>query len=130
MKVVYVAGKFRSTNPDGTSNAWGVCQNVRAAEEVGLAVWKLGHAALVPHLNTAHFQDADGLPDKLWLDGDLEILRRCDAVVLVPGWERSKGALAEITAANQLGIPVFDGADDFALNIEVLLPEPDLEDVV
>ena len=43
----------------------------------------------------------------MWLEGDLEMLRRCDAVLVVPGWEKSSGTRAEIAEANACGIPVF-----------------------
>jgi hypothetical protein len=39
-------------------------------------------------------------------------LEVCDAVVLTPGWQKSKGTLAEIKRAEELGIPVFKSLDD------------------
>jgi len=38
----------------------------------------------------------------------IEFLKRSDAVVLVPGWEKSTGTLKEIKIALELGIPVFE----------------------
>lgn len=100
MKVVYIAGAFRS------STHWGIVCNVRRAEERALDVWAMGAAALCPHLNTANFQGA--LPDETWIAGTLELLRRCDAVLLVAGWTRSEGTIAEVAEARRLGRPVFD----------------------
>lgn len=97
MKLVYVAGPFR-----GKSH-WDIACNIRRAEALALEVWRQGVAALCPHANTAHFQDA--APDHVWLDGDLEMLRRCDAMVLTPDWRRSSGATAEVKEAIKLGIP-------------------------
>jgi nucleoside 2-deoxyribosyltransferase len=103
MKVVYVAGKFR-----GKTN-WEIQQNVRRAEEVSLRVAELGAMPLCPHKNTEHF---DGLlTAEFWLAGTLELMRRCDAVVLVEGWRNSSGTMAEIEEANRLGIPVYDGVE-------------------
>ncbi len=99
MKVVYIAGPYRGPN------AWDIEQNIRRAEELSLEVWKIGAAALCPHTNTRHFQGA--APDDLWLEGDLEMLRRCDAVLMVPGWQRSQGALAEREEALVRGLQVF-----------------------
>lgn len=104
MKVVYIAGPFRS------STHWGIVHNVRRAELRALDVWGMGAAALCPHLNTANFQGA--WPDELWIEGTLELLRRCDAVLLVAGWRGSEGTIAEIAEARRLGIPVFDVAGE------------------
>lgn len=99
MKVVYVAGKFRG--PD----AWAIETNIRAAETLSLEVWRLGAAALCPHTNTRFFQGA--APDSVWLDGDLEMLARCDALLTVDNWKDSQGARAEVEHAKTLNIPVF-----------------------
>lgn len=99
MKVVYVAGPYRA----GT--AYQVEQNINAARAVALEWWRRGWVAICPHANTAHF---DGeLPDQVWLDGDKELVRRCDALALVEGWDRSTGALGELGVALKLGIPVY-----------------------
>lgn len=106
MKVVYIAGKYRGPN------AWAVEQNIRAAEEVAARVIQLGMMPLCPHKNTAHME---GLADdEFFLAGTMELLRRCDAVVLVPGWDKSTGTRAEVTEARALGIPVFglESGDD------------------
>ncbi len=105
MKLAYIAGPFR-----GKSH-WDVACNVRSAETLALEVWRLGVAALCPHTNTAHFQDA--APDHVWLEGTLVMLRRCDAVVLTPDWRRSSGARAEVREAIKLGIPVFENFSNF-----------------
>lgn len=106
MKVGYVAGPFRGPS------AWGIRENVRAAERVALDVWRAGAACLCPHTNTAHF---DGLlADDIFLDGDIEMLRRCDFVIMVDGWETSMGARAERLAAFRFDLPVFYSAADAA----------------
>ena len=96
IKVVYVAGAFR------TRTQWGIMQNVRKAEEASLKLWKLGYAVICPHTMTQHFQDE--CPDEVWLDGCLELLKRCDAIYLVDGWQYSKGSLAEYKLAKELGL--------------------------
>lgn len=99
MKLVYVAGPFRG--PD----SWMIACNVHRAAALALEVWKLGAACICPHLNTAQFQGA--ADDSVWLDGDIEILRRCDAVILTPDWSLSSGARAEVAFAYNQGIPIF-----------------------
>lgn len=99
MNVVYIAGPYRGPN------AWAIAENVRTAERAALEVWKMGAAALCPHTNTANFQGA--APDEVWLEGDLEMLRRCDAVYALPTFHLSTGAKAEIAEAERRHIPVF-----------------------
>lgn len=98
-KLVYIAGPYRAA----TERA--VVENIRNAEAVALMVWQAGHYALCPHMNTALFGGA--CPDEVWLAGDLEMLRRCDAVVVCPGWHASSGTKAEVAEAKARGIPVF-----------------------
>lgn len=98
MKVVYIAGPYRG------ADAWAIESNIRRAEALALAVWKRGAAAVCPHANTRYFQGA--APDHVWLDGDLAILAKCDAVLMTPDWERSSGASAEYVFAKERGIKV------------------------
>lgn len=106
MKVVYVAGPFRGPS------AWDIECNIRRAETLALEVWRLGAAALCPHTNTRFFQNA--APDDVWLKGDLELLKRCDAMILTEDWGRSSGARAERDYALELGLPIFFRLSDLA----------------
>ena len=98
MKVAYIAGPYRS------DTVYGIVENIRRAEAVAIKYWQLGYAVICPHKNTALF---DGLmPDRIWLDGAIEILKRCDVIVMSKGWERSSGSKAELFEALELGIEV------------------------
>ena len=99
MKVVYIAGPYRGLS------AWDVAANVRIAERLALDVWSLGVAVICPHANTANFDRT--LPDKVFLDGDLELLARSDALITTVRWRESEGAKAEVAFAKARGIPVF-----------------------
>ena len=104
MKLIYIAGPFRA------SNAWEIEQNIRRAEAASLEVWRMGAACICPHTNTRFFQGA--APDDVWLEGDLEILSRCDAVLLVGDWKSSTGTKREITKAFSSRIPVLRNLDE------------------
>ncbi len=106
MRVIYLAAPFRALTP------WRIAENVRRAERLALSVWKLGAACLCPHGNTQHFQGE--CPDQVWLDGDLELMGRCDAVLMGEGWEDSIGAMWEREVALKGGMPVFANLDDLA----------------
>lgn len=99
VKVVYIAGPFRG------ANAWEVERNIRRAEEVAFQVASIGGMPLCPHTNTRFFDGT--LTGRFWLDGTLELMRRCDAVLFLPTWEQSAGAKAEHDEAVFLQIPRF-----------------------
>ncbi len=99
--VAFVSGPYR--DPRGP---WFIQANIRAAEAVALSLWQRGIPTICAHKNTAMFDGA--APDEVWLAGDLVMLARCDAVVLVPGWQRSAGTRAEVDFARERGIPVLE----------------------
>ena len=100
MKVVYLAGPYRA------STEFGVHQNIQAAERVALEVWRMGAVCICPHKNTAYFGGA--LLDEVWLMGDMELIRRSDAVLMMDGSLGSCGARTEEAFAVNIGKPVFN----------------------
>ncbi len=100
MRVIYVAGKYSA------QNEFMVKVNIAAAEAAAQEIWKAGHAAICPHLNTAHWGGL--LTHEQFIAGDLEIIARCDAVYMLPGWEQSKGAKQENAFAVNRRIPTFN----------------------
>ena len=108
MKVIYVAGAFRA------ETQWGIHRNVLKAEEVGLQLWKMGFVPIVPHKLTEFYQGE--CADSVWLDGCIELLKRCDIVFTVKGWENSRGAREEVKIALRLGIPIYDGIAEIPLD--------------
>jgi hypothetical protein len=115
VNIAYIAG------PYGGPTANEIDENIRRAREVAVALWQLGWAVICPHLNTAHFDGAvyphDRSADRqVWIRGDLEILNLLrpgrDALVTVPGWEHSSGALGEIAAATNRGLQVYHWPED------------------
>lgn len=99
MRVVYVAGPFRA--PDG----WEVACNVFRAEDAGREVARLGAMPLIPHSIGARMAGTE--TELYWIEGTLELMRRADAVLVLPDWERSVGTVGEVRAATNLGMPVF-----------------------
>lgn len=113
MKVVYVAGPYRAARLSGR------LANILKAWAVSKGIWEAGHVALCPHLNTALMCEETrntklaSTVERHILRGDLELLSRCDALRVLPNWEKSTGTLGEIKHAQELGIPVF--YNDFTL---------------
>jgi hypothetical protein len=98
MKVIYIAGAYRN------DNSMGVITNIYLATQAAYKLWTEGWAVICPHMNTAHFHD---LPQELIIPGDLEILKRCDAIYLLKGWQSSQGATTEHNIAKELGLEIF-----------------------
>jgi hypothetical protein len=96
----YIAGPYRSRY-----GFIGRCLNIFRAWLAGRAVTRAGAFAVVPHCCSANY---DGLQsDEFFLDGTMSLLRRCDAVLMLPAWRTSSGSRAEHDDAHWRGIPVF-----------------------
>jgi hypothetical protein len=106
MTIIYLAGPYRS-GPAGNRRA-----NIRTAEFYAAALWSVGFAVLSPHCNTA-FMDEDAEPEA-FLEGDLDMIRALARgadrfiLALLPGWQLSKGTLAEKKLAEELNQTVAD----------------------
>lgn len=95
--------------------AEGAASFQRAKEAVSeeVAAARRGWLPFTPHLNTAHFEiDCPEISNDDWIEGDLAILRLLPranaAVLLLPGWEGSRGARLERDWAIHLNLEVFD----------------------
>lgn len=100
MKIAYVAGPYRSKK--------GVRQviiHIRNAEEVALELWQIGYAVVCPHKNSELFESV--IDEDVIMEGEVVIMKRCDLVVLMEGWENSVGSCNERKIAIEHRIPVF-----------------------
>jgi len=100
-QIIYTAGPISTKS---MNQRW---EFFMVARKVAQEIWASGHVALCPHLNTLMMDDPC-IPDEYFYKGDEDMIQRCcDAMVMLPGWEQSKGSKAERKLAHQLGLPVF-----------------------
>ena len=95
--LIYVAGAY----------AGDVSANIIKAERVSIALIRNGWHVFTPHKNTAGYEHYEDIPKSTWLEDDLNILARCDAMYVMDNWRISSGTKGEIAAAKELGIPIF-----------------------
>lgn len=119
MKVIYIAGKYSGITHDGNSYIE-ISKNILEARAAAVSIWQAGAVALCPHLNTAHFEIDCSNDAELFYQGDLELLSRCDAVLLLPNWNVSTGAVKEKLFADKKGMLVFYGLDSLNTWLEAL----------
>lgn len=98
--VIYLAGPISNGSQDGSETRR---QRVEAARKIAEELWIDGFAVICPHINN-DFGDACKLTWKEYLRGDLELISKVDLVVLLPGWQDSKGARKERRFAQKMGI--------------------------
>lgn len=91
MKIVYIAGPYRGRD------YLAIDRNIAAAREAAAFLAEHNVGFFCPHLHSSHFEvvTPDVAPE-FWLDLDLQFLRACDAMYLLPDWERSIGTRAEM----------------------------------
>lgn len=103
MKRIYVAGAYSA------NNVIGVLDNIREGMRWATKVFLAGHAPFAPWLDF-HFQlmlrEGERLKVEDYYEYSLAWLRASDVVFVTPGWEQSKGTIAEIAEANRLGIKI------------------------
>jgi hypothetical protein len=113
---VYLAGPY--TPHDGRKETR--LENIRRASEAAQRLLKAGHTPLCPHTMTAGWEATCDYDDFLRLG--LEWLATCDALLLLPGWEQSKGARQERAEAVTLGLLIAHDIDDLTVGGETPCP--------
>jgi len=103
MKIIFIAGPFRG---DGSKEAKE--KNIEVARRFVHLFIENNVPYYSPHLNIDKEVTYLGI-DKSELAWNLngELLLRCDALAVLPGWETSNGTKTEIENATKRNIPIF-----------------------
>ena len=103
MKTIYISGPMKNMT-DG---------NMPAFDEAEKQLKEMGYETLNPHkigeeLNIRFFEMGKIPEYEDYLREDIiQMLTKCDAVLVLPGWRGSKGSKLEIANALACGIDVF-----------------------
>lgn len=94
--LVFLSGKYSGNIED----------NIKTARKYSIDLWEQGYVVLCPHLNTAHFEKDCKCKYEDYIEGDLEMMKRCDIIAFMPDWNKSKGAVIEYEYAIKLGMEI------------------------
>ena len=115
---VYLAGKMRGVPLFNFPAFTAAAEKLRGW---GYEVWS-------PHERDIKEDGFDPVKDKPrlikeYMEHDLAAICRCDAVVLLPGWETSRGASLEVHVARQIGLTIY-ALEERSLRLVVDEPKP------
>lgn len=99
MRLIYISAPFSA------GNNWDFEANVRKAEQVAKVIADNGGVPVSRHSLFKRFSGT--ITGSFWINAAVEVMKKCDAVVLLPGWNDSPGASYENTVARENGLQVF-----------------------
>ena len=99
--LIYIAGPYSGD----------IKENIIKARNASIKIWNSGFTGVCPHMNTAHFEIDCKCDYQDYLEGDMEILKRCDGIFMLKDWMLSKGAREEHDLADARDMPIFYEAD-------------------
>lgn len=88
----YIAGKFSGD----------VENNIKAAIEWGVWANSKGAFPVIPHSNTSDPRFEKQQSYEFWIIATSWLLTKCDAVLFIPGWFHSSGAMKEYFLAERI----------------------------
>lgn len=108
MTLVYLAGALRGENKDA---------NMKAAQFWAEKLWRMGYAVYSPHMNSGWLDTPETDPHVL--EANIQLMKMCDIMVIMPFYEKSKGTLAEIDVYRGIGKPIFyiDNNEDLLMRV-------------
>lgn len=103
-KVIYLAAPY--SDPDRNVRV----ARVEAITKYAAKLFNSGKFVFSPLTHSHHIAEAGnmGLAWGTWREFDIEMLRKCDSMIVLKldGWEKSNGVKAEVAEAIALSIPI------------------------
>lgn len=75
---------------------------------MSIVLWNLGWAVICPHTMSIGM---GAVEERTIMDGDLEFVRRADAIMLLDQWHHSEGSQAEYELAASLNKDIYFETD-------------------
>ena len=113
MKKIYVAGKMSDKDP--VTFLMNLNRGIEASKDLVLR----GYAVFSPFIDFQYFlalRNGECITGKMIKDVSIAWLEVSDAVLVLPDYENSKGTLAEIARAEELGIPIYYSLEELIEN--------------
>lgn len=114
MVLVYIAGPYSAATQAGIE------ENVKAAQKLGaevMAAFPGKILAIVPHSAGKGLEDQGDY--KFWIAATLELMGRCDGVVLRHNWSNSAGAVGEVDEAIRRRIPIVVESENLSADMRL-----------
>lgn len=114
MKRIYVAGAISSSDPIQ------FLENLRRGMRVSTEVLLAGYAVFSPFIDYSFFfqlRDGERIPIDIIQSQSMSWLEVSDAMLLVSGWENSRGTQKELARAREIGIPVYESIESLKLSV-------------
>jgi hypothetical protein len=90
-----------------TNHAVEFLDNIRIGATIGVQLIELGAAVYCPGNDLVFWLVGSGLTPEEIYEQDLSIIDRCNGLVAVPGYSKSKNCLREIERAMLKSLPIF-----------------------
>lgn len=112
MKYIYIAGPYTGKTHDHLSY-FEIDRNIQQAVEAAAQLALHGIPFFCPHQHSAHFEViVPSVQPDFWYNLDVHFLEKCDAILLLPRWQESRGAQAEKLLAESRGMPVLYSVEE------------------
>ena len=95
---IYIAGPYSGTD------VITILSNIRQGIEAAAKLMREGHQVYCPFLDfLIGLMPGETIDKKIYQKNSLSFIGWCDKVVLLPGWENSRGVKRELDMAGDLG---------------------------
>ncbi|KKM81588.1 hypothetical protein LCGC14_1328270 [marine sediment metagenome] len=113
---VFISGPYQGDSYDYRSYEQ-IDANIAQARGAAKRLAISGIPYFAPHMNSAHFEViAPTVPVEYWYKMDNIFLDRSSALLMLPRWDQSQGAKAEMERAIEWSKPIFRMFNDMAGN--------------